>query len=303
MQLQQLRTFVEVYRRRSISEAARVLGLTQPAVSQHVASLESQLGRPLFERHARGVRPTAIADDLAASLGTSLDSAEAALASMRARSSQLGGVVHIAGPSDYMAESVAPRLDPLLQAGLELRLHVGGRDQLFEMLLNSRTDLAFIVSRPDDARLAFEALGTEKLHACASPAVAEAIMDSADLAAALADTPHLAYDLDRPVVRTWLQANQLPLPSKMPVVTAPDLRVLRMMLCNGTGWTVLPDYLCAASVSRGTLAIIPPPVTTPENRFHLAWTPSALRQPRVAFARNLLIEALRRAEPADGLRR
>jgi DNA-binding transcriptional LysR family regulator len=292
MQLQQLRTFVEVYRRRSISEAARVLGLTQPAVSQHVASLESQLGRPLFERHARGVRPTTIADDLSASLGSSLDSAEAALASMRARSSEIGGVVHIAAPSDYMAESVAPRLDPLLKVGLELRLHVGGRDLLFDMLLNGRTDLAFIVSKPDDPRLTFQPLGTERLHACASPAVAQAIMDSADLAAALASTPHLAYDLERPVVRTWLQANRLPLPPTMPVVTAPDLRVLRMMLCNGTGWTVLPDYLCAASVARGGLVIIPPPIATPENRFHLAWTPSALRQPRVALARNLLIEAL-----------
>lgn len=292
MQLQQLRTFVEVYRRRSISEAARVLGLTQPAVSQHVASLESQLGRPLFERHARGVRPTTIAEELAASLGSSLDSAEAALASMRARSAELGGVVHIAAPSDYMAESVAPRLDGLLRAGLELRLHVGGRDLLFDMLLNGRTDLAFIVSKPEDPRLAFQPLGFEKLHACASPALVQAIADRGDIAAALVETPHLAYDLDRPLVRTWLRANDLPLPTTMPVVTAPDLRVLRMMLCNGAGWTVMPDYLCAASVARGTLAIIPPPLATPENRFHLAWTPSALRQPRVAFARTLLIEAL-----------
>ena len=66
MSLLQLRTFVEVYRRRSLSEAARAIGITQPAASQHIASLEAQLGRPLFDRHSRGVRPTAIADDLAA---------------------------------------------------------------------------------------------------------------------------------------------------------------------------------------------------------------------------------------------
>ena len=65
MSLLQLRTFVEVYRRRSLSEAARAIGITQPAASQHIASLEAQLGRPLFDRHSRGVRPTAIADDLA----------------------------------------------------------------------------------------------------------------------------------------------------------------------------------------------------------------------------------------------
>ncbi|MFM7376537.1 MAG: LysR family transcriptional regulator, partial [Erythrobacter sp.] len=44
MSLQQLRTFVEVYRRRSLSDAARALGITQPAASQHIASLETQLG-------------------------------------------------------------------------------------------------------------------------------------------------------------------------------------------------------------------------------------------------------------------
>lgn len=71
MSLVHLRTFVEVHRRGSISEAARLLGLTQPAVSGHIATLEAQLGRPLFQRHARGVVPTAIADDLAASLGQS----------------------------------------------------------------------------------------------------------------------------------------------------------------------------------------------------------------------------------------
>ena len=53
MSLLQLRTFVEVYRRRSLSDAARAIGITQPAASQHIASLEAQLGHPLFDRHSR----------------------------------------------------------------------------------------------------------------------------------------------------------------------------------------------------------------------------------------------------------
>jgi DNA-binding transcriptional LysR family regulator len=115
----QLRTFVEVYRRRSLSEAARAIGITQPAASQHIASLEAQLGHPLFDRHSRGVRPTAIADDLAASIGGSLDVAEAALAAARARSSRMCGTVHIAAPSDLLGEMITPRLGPLLDAGLD----------------------------------------------------------------------------------------------------------------------------------------------------------------------------------------
>ncbi|MFX4315554.1 LysR family transcriptional regulator, partial [Enterobacter sp. 63] len=76
MSLVRLRTFIEVYRQRSISGAARALNLTQPAVSQHISGLEVAVGRPLFERQAHGVVPTAAADDLAADIGNSLDTAE-----------------------------------------------------------------------------------------------------------------------------------------------------------------------------------------------------------------------------------
>lgn len=292
MHLQQLRTFVEVHRRRSISEAARMLGLTQPAVSQHIASLEAQIGKSLFERHARGVRPTAVADDLAASLGDTLDTAEAALAGMRARSTRLSGIVHIAAPADYLAEAIAPRLAPLLAAGLELRLHTGGRDALYAMLLEDRTDLAITASHPDDARLAFAPLGTERLIALAAPELADRLSRSDDLATALGATSHITYDLDRPLVRTWLAANDLALPTRLPAVTVPDLRVLRALLCGGSGWSVLPNYMCEDHIRAGLLSEIVPPVARPENRFYLAWTRSALRQPRVVFARDALLTAL-----------
>ncbi len=51
-----LRTFGEVARLRSFSAAARALGYTQSAVSQHIAALEADLGVPLLSR--RPVVPT-----------------------------------------------------------------------------------------------------------------------------------------------------------------------------------------------------------------------------------------------------
>lgn len=52
--IQQLQTFREVMRTGSISEASRVLGRTQPAVSAVIANLEGQLGFALFLReHGR----------------------------------------------------------------------------------------------------------------------------------------------------------------------------------------------------------------------------------------------------------
>lgn len=53
----QLQTFREVMRTGSISEASRVLGRTQPAVSSMIAGLERELGFTLFDREQGRLKP------------------------------------------------------------------------------------------------------------------------------------------------------------------------------------------------------------------------------------------------------
>jgi DNA-binding transcriptional LysR family regulator len=53
----QLQTFREVMRAGSISEASRVLGRTQPAVSSMIAGLERELGFALFDREMGRLKP------------------------------------------------------------------------------------------------------------------------------------------------------------------------------------------------------------------------------------------------------
>ena len=58
LNLRQLEVFTAVMRRNSISEAARELGVTQPAVSKILRHTEESLGFPLFERISGGIYPT-----------------------------------------------------------------------------------------------------------------------------------------------------------------------------------------------------------------------------------------------------
>lgn len=59
MDLYQLKTFVAVAREGSITRAAEVVHLSQPAVSAHVKEVEDALGLRLFERTSRGMSLTA----------------------------------------------------------------------------------------------------------------------------------------------------------------------------------------------------------------------------------------------------
>jgi len=61
--LRQLRAFTGVYRTRSVTRAARELGITQSAASLLIQQLETQLGVKLFDRSTRSVQPTLAADE------------------------------------------------------------------------------------------------------------------------------------------------------------------------------------------------------------------------------------------------
>ena len=58
MDTRQLAAFCAVVERRSFSQAAASLGVTQPAVSQQVRALEKRLGSQLLDRSGRRVVPT-----------------------------------------------------------------------------------------------------------------------------------------------------------------------------------------------------------------------------------------------------
>ncbi len=58
--MRHLQTFVIAAESQSFTRAAKTLGLTQAAVSQHVAAIEKQLTKPLFERGPRSVVLTEI---------------------------------------------------------------------------------------------------------------------------------------------------------------------------------------------------------------------------------------------------
>lgn len=64
MDIHQLRVFVSVFKNRSFSKASKELYLTQPTISEHIKTLESELNVKLFDRIGRTVIPTRDAEIL-----------------------------------------------------------------------------------------------------------------------------------------------------------------------------------------------------------------------------------------------
>src|SRR5665213_2743952 len=150
-----LRTFLAIYRSGSVTQAARSLHLTQPAISQHLKALETQVGRPLFVRHSRGVRATPAAHDLAQSVAPHVDALDAVLEGMRAGPEVPAGPVHLGGPVDFLATRIIPALAPLVERGARLLVHPGLASELLDMLAAGELDLLLAMAHAPISDIAF----------------------------------------------------------------------------------------------------------------------------------------------------
>ncbi|HET7567582.1 MAG TPA: selenium metabolism-associated LysR family transcriptional regulator [Gaiellaceae bacterium] len=110
MDTKQLAAFCAVVERRSFSQAADQLGVTQPAVSLQIRSLEKRLGQQLLDRSGRRVEPTEAGERLYRSAQKLLAMEEQLLQELGEETDgELGGKLEI-GASTGPGGTVVPRL-------------------------------------------------------------------------------------------------------------------------------------------------------------------------------------------------
>jgi DNA-binding transcriptional LysR family regulator len=91
----QLRNFVTVAEDGQMTRAARRLHLAQPALSQAISQLESELGLVLLERHARGVTLTAAGEAFLPKARAALEAADDALRTAEALARAANGRIKV----------------------------------------------------------------------------------------------------------------------------------------------------------------------------------------------------------------
>ncbi|MFJ1595860.1 LysR family transcriptional regulator [Streptomyces sp. NPDC088261] len=293
MDLALLRTFVTVHRAGSFTRAAALLGLSQPAVTGQIRTLERQLGRPLFLRQARGVTPTTIGDELAHRAAPHLDAlieiAETGLA-------EESGVrtLHLAGPPEFTARRALPALTPLIAQGLSLRTSFfANAEENLEGLAAGHHDLAITTARPRGGLLTATPLCDEEHVLVAAPRWAARLGHSVlrEGHVVLEQLPVVEVHESLPLVSRYWTAVFDSRPAAAAAVIAPDLRAVLECAAAGAGLAVLPRYLCQNALERGeVVALLDPPVP-PLRTYFLAVRTGTLTLPRVARAHEWLLRA------------
>ncbi|MFF0726432.1 LysR family transcriptional regulator [Streptomyces sp. NPDC004134] len=165
--LEDLRVFRSVATAGSFGRGAARLRLSQPAVSERMARLERDLGRPLFLRGGRGVRLTAAGERLLPYAERCLALAEEAVAVVRAEPGRPR--VRVALHATF-APSVVPRvLDALAPLDVEVACTDAHSEEVVRGLADHTVDIGFVVPGPYPHTLTVEPFLTDPVVCVARP--------------------------------------------------------------------------------------------------------------------------------------
>jgi LysR family glycine cleavage system transcriptional activator len=175
-----LRVFEAAARTQSFVRAAEVLHMSPPAVSQQIKSLETYLGRELFERGPHSVRLTPAGDAFLPSVQQALLSVETAAAGLFGTRAET--TIHVQATLVLAVGWLAPRLADFHERhpGIRVRLTTANLNADF---LREEPDVRIVYGKVNLPGPAPERLLAEALVPVASPALAHRIATPQDLLA------------------------------------------------------------------------------------------------------------------------
>ncbi len=152
------RSFLAVYREKSLSGAARALHCTQPTVGRHIDTLEAALAVPLFVRSRSGLTPTEPALDLVPHAEAMAAAAAALVRAVAHKGEEDRGTVRLTASRVVGAEVMPAVLTRFREAhpAIAVELVLTNRT---EDLLRREADIAVRMVRPTQAALVARKIG------------------------------------------------------------------------------------------------------------------------------------------------
>ncbi len=163
MTLKHIRIFAAVYQEVSVTEAAKKLNMTQPAVSLAIRELERHYETKLFERYGRTIRPSGVAETLyeyASQLLSLYDEMDAEILNWN-----VGGNLRI-GCSISIGTCLIPYyLKRFKEEYPELQTYVkiDSSDVIEEMILENKLDFALIEGMVHSDKIKYESFLEDEL--------------------------------------------------------------------------------------------------------------------------------------------
>lgn len=258
MDLTILRYFDAVYRTGSIRLASAELHVAPSALSRQLLKLEDSLGTPLFERWARGVRPTDAGKVYASFVRNTLLDQERLHTELDALRGSRRGHVKILSTEGIVADLIMPAITAFSRdfPHVTFELSLTGADHVTEGILRGVADVGVAFNAQPHTQLSFELRIPDPVYAAMAPdhpLARHASLSLEDLAAHPVALPALTFGIRR-LIDGECKSGKINLTVGM---TSNSIEALRTWARSGIGLTFLPGLAIRTDLTAGRLVHVP----------------------------------------------
>ena len=256
MDLRQLEIVRTVAELGSFTAAARLMNVSQSAVSRQVLLLEEELGEPLFLRLGRKVRLTSAGGALLDLSRRVLSDVRDTTASIVEQQQQLAGTLHLGGGMTVCLHVFPALLKEFRKRHprVEIKLTTGATPQLLERLRSGALDVGLLTLPVDGPDLVQVPVMREELLLVMPPSHKLAKLRRI-APADLVGQPWVLFERgssSRRVIDEMLQREGI---RPRIVMETENVEILKALTMIGMGLTVLPYQSLAREARTGTLRI------------------------------------------------
>ncbi|WP_020656664.1 LysR family transcriptional regulator [Massilia niastensis] len=258
MDLKQLHALLVVADVGSVTRAADILHIVQPAVSRQLRLLEEDFGTPLFERSRNGMALTDAGQILVDYARRAMHELERARAEIQPSAGAITGIVTVGllpSTSDLLAGPLVAAV-AASHPGIRLRLLTGYTGHLQEWMEAGEVDAALLYDPKPSPALQVTPLLQERLW-LVGPADAglraDRPVELADFAGQPLVLPSAPHGL-RSVVEHACSIAGITLSI---VAETNSMAIQRSLVMGGHGYTILPSIAVVDDVGRGLVSAAP----------------------------------------------
>ena len=281
--LERLRALREVARLGGFSAAAKALGLTQPAVSNHVRLLEQQLGTKLLERIGKTARPTREGETLIAASARAFGEIDRAMDEIARANASVSGPLVLATGATATTYLLPPVMADLRRRhpGIDLRVITGNTVDMIPGLLDGSIDLGLLTAPVRDRHLRSRFFFRDRMVCIAPPSEAPAA--KAIRPRDLEGRQLFLFDRGgsiRRAVDAWLDAADR---KRIRIGDIGSAEALTAFVRAGLGWSIVSEITAHddAAAGRIDLRLLSPPLF---RDLVLVWRTDRAARPVIAAA-------------------
>lgn len=256
--LRLLKAFVAVVDCGGFGAAAKVLHLSQAAVSERIARLEDAVGLRLLDRNPRQISPTVVGRRFHVLARQLLEHGAAVRLELRELAGAVRGALHI-GASNIPGEYILPALLPKFCAAhpqIELHLRIHDSAEIIELVHQGQVEAGIVGARPSSRQFAIEPLWQDRL-VLVVPADHRLAGRKRVSAKEIAEEPFIMREEGsgtRKLLEAVFATNDIELP---PVTaTLSSTTAVKEAVCAGLGMTLLSERAARKEAAAGILALI-----------------------------------------------